>query len=472
MKKLIKFLIISSFLILGSQVLADWTQFQYNAQHTGKSEDSAPQNGELEWSLSFNSDISPFSSPSIGLFNGIKLIFLGTDNGLYLIDPNGIIVDSILTVEPVETVIAINENIIYFGCGDTLIAYLPSERFWSHEIGENISHVTIFENSLYVSGGDKLWNFDLDGTLNWMTDTLGGGIYNSAPAIDQFGNIYVATLGDASQWYDFKLYAFNSDGTERWNFEFLGLEPGGIKVSPTIDENGNIYVATCWEFGWFSSLFSINTDGEQNWRTDAEILYSSLALSDDYLCYGTRQGIIARSFDGDFLWQFITPSEISHSSPAIDSSNTVYIGTDEGVFIALNSQGELQWGYDTQEEYLSSPIIDSNMVYVASSQSLFAFKDVPSSIDEIEISNISLNQNYPNPFNPITTISFQLKESGVVNLSIYNIKGQIVKTLVNNQLSAGEYTIIWNGENNSSGIYFYKMKQGIYTSTKKMILMK
>ena len=91
--------------------------------------------------------------------------------------------------------------------------------------------------------------------------------------------------------------------------------------------------------------------------------------------------------------------------------------------------------------------------------------------------NTALKDNYPNPFNPTTTISFSLKEAGFVSINIFNMKGQLVKTLVNENLDAAYHNVVWNGKDNrnktaSSGIYFYKMRSSNYTSTKKMILMK
>ena len=88
-----------------------------------------------------------------------------------------------------------------------------------------------------------------------------------------------------------------------------------------------------------------------------------------------------------------------------------------------------------------------------------------------------LNGNYPNPFNPTTTISYSLKEDSKVTLEIFNIKGQKVRTLVKENQLAGHHKVVWNGKDENSkpvasGIYFYKMKAGNYTSTKKMILMK
>lgn len=84
----------------------------------------------------------------------------------------------------------------------------------------------------------------------------------------------------------------------------------------------------------------------------------------------------------------------------------------------------------------------------------------------------NLSQNYPNPFNPKTTISFQLPKSVFVNLSIYNITGQLVKILINEPKNAGYYNIEWNVKNVDSGIYFYRIQAGEFSSVKKCIVVK
>lgn len=86
-------------------------------------------------------------------------------------------------------------------------------------------------------------------------------------------------------------------------------------------------------------------------------------------------------------------------------------------------------------------------------------------------------ENYPNPFNPETTIEFTLQKSQNVQLRIFNVQGQIIKTLVNNNLSAGSHFIKWDGHNDSgelvpSGIYFYQLKTGTGTLTRRMFLAK
>ena len=103
---------------------------------------------------------------------------------------------------------------------------------------------------------------------------------------------------------------------------------------------------------------------------------------------------------------------------------------------------------------------------------------VQTNIDEIMVPvKTELTGNFPNPFNPTTTISFSTREAGQVSISIYNMKGQLVKTLVNEHLEAAYHSAVWNGKDNSnktvsSGICFYKMRSSNYTATKKMILMK
>jgi len=90
----------------------------------------------------------------------------------------------------------------------------------------------------------------------------------------------------------------------------------------------------------------------------------------------------------------------------------------------------------------------------------------------------SLAQNYPNPFNPQTTIAFSIKERGQVRVDVYNVAGELVKTLLNETRVAGSYTDVrWDGTNGanqpvSSGVYFYKLVTNNYSQTKKMVLLK
>ena len=83
-----------------------------------------------------------------------------------------------------------------------------------------------------------------------------------------------------------------------------------------------------------------------------------------------------------------------------------------------------------------------------------------------------LEQNYPNPFNPTTEIKYGIKEEGLVTLTIYDLLGREITTLVNENKPAGIYTVNFDASNLSSGVYFYSIKSSNFHQTKKMILMK
>jgi len=101
------------------------------------------------------------------------------------------------------------------------------------------------------------------------------------------------------------------------------------------------------------------------------------------------------------------------------------------------------------------------------------------SIDDpvVPVYTTELKGNYPNPFNPTTTIRYSVRDNSPVTIDVFNVKGQRVSRLVNETKEAGEHTAVWNGKDDngravSSGIYYFKMNAGKYSSTKKMIMMK
>jgi hypothetical protein len=84
----------------------------------------------------------------------------------------------------------------------------------------------------------------------------------------------------------------------------------------------------------------------------------------------------------------------------------------------------------------------------------------------------ALEQNYPNPFNPATTIAFHLPASSFVTLKVFNTAGQEIASLVDRQLPAGDHRTEWNASGVPSGIYFYRIQAGIYSETKKLVVLK
>ena len=103
-------------------------------------------------------------------------------------------------------------------------------------------------------------------------------------------------------------------------------------------------------------------------------------------------------------------------------------------------------------------------------------RDLSTSIEPLNNGQLpgkfSLSQNYPNPFNPSTNVEFALSEPGYTKLSVYNVTGNKVAVLVNENLKAGTYTIKFNGSNLTSGIYYLKLEAGSFSKTRKMVLLK
>ncbi len=158
----------------------------------------------------------------------------------------------------------------------------------------------------------------------------------------------------------------------------------------------------------------------------------------------------------------------------ISVSNITTLADDAGQFSFDILSGSYTFtceaeGYETAT--LDADVITGELTFLDFQMTAMTnSNDLPTLITELQ-------NNYPNPFNPVTNIAFSLDEAAHVTLEVYNVKGEKVKTLVDNDLPADTYNKVWNGTDAnsrsvSSGVYFYKMKAGSYTVTKKMILLK
>jgi hypothetical protein len=92
--------------------------------------------------------------------------------------------------------------------------------------------------------------------------------------------------------------------------------------------------------------------------------------------------------------------------------------------------------------------------------------------DQVYTNQYKLLQNYPNPFNPTTIINYELEIVNHVDLSIYNLLGQKVASLVNNKQSAGNYQVEWDASGFASGVYYYRLEVGEFWEVRKMVLLR
>ncbi|MDA3871795.1 MAG: T9SS type A sorting domain-containing protein [Candidatus Marinimicrobia bacterium] len=123
--------------------------------------------------------------------------------------------------------------------------------------------------------------------------------------------------------------------------------------------------------------------------------------------------------------------------------------------------------------YWKVKAVDTDSLMTASEVNAFTVGTVSVKDKNTSIPNeYALNQNYPNPFNPTTTISYDLPNSSFVTISVYDITGNLVENLINENKEAGSYSVKWNASNISSGIYLYRLVTNDFVSTKKLVLLK
>jgi len=153
------------------------------------------------------------------------------------------------------------------------------------------------------------------------------------------------------------------------------------------------------------------------------------------------------------------------------SNNRGVYQLGNGNFVTTNATGLYE--IDDTTGALVRTIISGSSVFSGQ----FITKYVPGPVTGIsgnstEIDDFELMQNYPNPFNPVTKINFSIPKNGIVKLTVFDVLGREIKTIVNTELIAGSYIYDFDAGNLSSGVYFYKLQAGSFTAIRKMVLLR
>lgn len=162
----------------------------------------------------------------------------------------------------------------------------------------------------------------------------------------------------------------------------------------------------------------------------------------------------------------VVESKRGNSIPVLEYSES------QNPAMLIHTKGESKISYLTfgLEQIESEQIQDSIL------SSVMNWFDSPTGLSDDNANyipaNYLLEQNYPNPFNPATSISYQIIKPGNVNLSVYDLLGQKISTIINTRQAPGRYSVEFNAERLNSGIYFYSIKTNDFIDTKKMLLIK
>jgi len=300
--------------------------------------------------------------------------------------------------------------------------------------------------------------------INWTKDTLNNPVMVPSSAAWQAGGFFrchvLPDQGGYKMWYD----GFTAD----WRYSNIGYATSSDGITWTPDTLNNPVLTTGSAGSWDDGNLEL-----------PHILFINNVYHIWYT--GTRpseslpwQTGWATSDDGIHWYKYnnttTTSTLYSDSDPVLKPSSGQWDGTYIQQGTVMREGDSLRMWYSGSRSPGATYLWRIGHATVPF-DSLFV--DVNEDYDVSHIpEEFSLLQNYPNPFNPSTTMEFSLPQSGFVTLSIYNIVGEKVATLVSETLTAGSYKYDWNGSGLASGVYYYRLEAGKFNQTKKLVLLR
>lgn len=361
-------------------------------------------------------------------------------------------VTSISSIDNQKALVVVNDGVstrirrtVAFGIAWTTV-------YEDNSAGAHLNAIHMFDETTGYAIGDPV-----NGQWIILKTIDGGETWNSIANLPQNGS--ETGISNSMNWIDEQTGWFGTN-----NSSVYKTVDGGISwaSSNTTFQNNNSVA--------FTNLLSGVTAGtEINWTTDGGITWF---LKAEQIPGEVISAASANQVQGKFF--FVTGNEVYKTENHGDSYIMDYSQIDPLQFIDIEviRVGENDWitGYAVGDNGSVAKYMELYLVTETEPDQNF----IPESF--------SLMQNYPNPFNPTTNIEFSLPVAADVELAIYNVLGQQVKTLINAERSAGNHSVIWNADDSrgvklSSGIYFYMLKaSGIdgkeFQEIRKMVLLK
>ena len=236
--------------------------------------------------------------------------------------------------------------------------------------------------------------------------------------------------------------------------------------------------------GSFGGGVFVSSNNGSTWSSAnsglTDLIINTIAIADGNVFTGTGHGVF-RTTDNGSNWTQVNSglTDTSISTISIIGMN-IFAGTPSGVFLSsnngdawLNVSSGLPNNYTVLSFAFDSTYIYAGLYYGGVwrrplSEMITGVEDQNSEIP----SRFLLEQNFPNPFNPSTKIRYSVPQSSNVMIKVFDILGNEIESLVNEEKPVGTYELTWYATNLPSGIYFYTINAGSFIETKKMILLK
>jgi outer membrane protein assembly factor BamB len=455
----------------------------------------AQESGTVKWDYWIPTSWSWTGSPAIG---SDGTIYIGSLDGyLYAIRSSGTEKWRFRTGGQVWTSPAIGlDGTIYVGSSDSLLYAIgyDGKKKWIFKAGQFWKEPTLGPNGRIYSGssdgffyalntkGIQEWKFeggfysavstdgviyvtsvsgitalDLDGTIEWVVPLENGGW--NCPAIGMNGTVYVVTAN--------MLYAIGPEGTVLWNFDLIYYSD----ASPVIGKDGTIYIGTSEigpgnPDGYFDIFWAITPEGEEVYSFEVEgQLIGSATVGEDSTVYIADQ-LNLYAYSADLItekWHMPISDPLTSGSPAISKDGTLYITMTDGHLNAIHcsSHGLADSGWprlhhDNANSGDASRIETNGVAVPGANPCLYP-----------------LGLNYPNPFNAVTTVQYGIPFDSDVILRIFDATGRNAGILLQGKQPEGFHRIRLNGQNFSSGVYFYQLVvNGYPIMTRKLLLIR
>jgi subtilisin family serine protease len=333
----------------------------------------------------------------------------------------------------------------------------PYDIYWdSHVYGTSVGNTDFYHAEFYNTGGG------LSTGLYWV----------KRYEVQKTVSLPSPTNGIISVW------GRGGNDTQGWSRSNPNYETGYCSVVSTTSTHATLrtYVYDVWNWtgtqhlGWYPCSPSNVLLSNTVLRKEACLPPANLT----YTWYNNHPKL---------QWQVSSDPALDHYeiwkkkngswSLKSTTTNTYYVDGSEIKYTGGGNKKYVDYKVRAVDEYdLKSTYTNSVHILVSGTnnqEKIIALSDLD---DQDQIHEYLLYDNYPNPFNPSTTIIFDLPEENYVEIKVYNIQGQIVANLVDNVFEAGRHTVQFDGDNLTSGVYFYKLTAGYFQDIKRMLLIK